>query len=162
MNLQFTKPNVAFSQNLTSDEMQNKFEVSEKQIYENGKQHIQKSVLKTFKNMKWQFHLTDISFSNISKLKEKIIKRGLACEYKASVYCPSGIGESGEFTKPSLTISLPENSSAEEDDGYFSDGWDKGFKASVIRKEIQQILNKEYLELGNKIETTIKNFPGHS
>lgn len=159
-NLTFQRPSGGFSDKLTSEIVQQKHEDQEKKVYEKKKKEIQNYVLKYFNEMSWEFDTQNIGHSTLSKLQSKMTKRGFSCKHMKAEYCPGGMGDHGGFTKPKLTVSLTENP-IEEDDGYFSDGWEPKFKASEIKNKIQESLNKQYQELTSKIEATILKYPGY-
>lgn len=160
MDPSFRKPAGVFSSDLTSKNIYETHQSYESQIYEKAKQDIQKGVLRRFRDMKWTFNVDNLSQSVVSKLEGKIIRKGFDFKYNGAEYCPGGMGEDGSFTKRTLKISLSKIPTIEEEDGYFSDGWDVEFKASKVSEKIQKLLNREYQELAHKIEKAIKQWPG--
>ncbi len=158
--MSFVRPIGQLSSSFTASEVSNQFEELEKANYSDWKKKIQAIVFKQIGLMKWEFDLNGMSHSVMSKLKDKITKAGLTFTYIEGEYFQSDHNEWSSIPAK-FEISLPEKPLKEEEDGYFSDGWEKEFRASFFQKVIQKALEKEYELYAKNLEKIILSYPGY-
>lgn len=152
----FTKP-AGFSSSFSAAALSDKHQEQQNAIYQNAKDEIQELMMRL---PPWT--LAAPPLDDMHRLKDRITKKGFSFTVEKGLdTSQSSIGEwdySGSTT--TIKIDLPQTPLAEEDDGYFSDGWNPRLKASVVRSKMQALLTKEYQSLAKEIESHLNANPG--
>jgi len=127
----------------------------EKAFYRRAKSTVQNHITSNFIRMQWEVEVPPLK--DMEPLKDRITKRGFSV-----VDLREGSKKSTWDTtqhKISLAVSLPKTPQEESEDGYFSDGWEKEFRASVIHKKIQGINEEKYKALLSSITKSLNQQP---
>lgn len=128
------------------------------EYYKVAKAEVQAKVLEytSLLPLEWQVEVPPLS--DCSRLKERVTKSGFAIEEGSDATVKSR----WDNTKPKrvMNVKLPQNPKQDKtDEGYFSDGWDKDFKASLVQRKIQCHLEQQFNSLTKLLNDHVNKNP---
>lgn len=122
--------------------------------YRRAKSIVQTKVLKDIR-LQWEVEIPPLQDS--ATLKDRISKRGFTVDLVIDETQKSEWDNTQK--KTTAVVSFPETPQEEKDDGYFSDGWEKDFRASILQKKIQAFNEKRYKPILSKIINFLNSEP---
>lgn len=128
--------------------------------YKIAKKEVQSCVIRHCLQSEWTVEVPPLSDSS------NLVTRVKSSGFEIEAATDDSIKSTWDTTKNRvmMKVKLPEQPLPEKEEGYFSDGWEKEFKASIVQKKVQNNLNEKYnmllyyMQDGFNKDTTINKF----